>query len=101
MRVLARWFVVVFVLATSCVLPAFAWAQPADPCVSDSHDPAEAEELCAPACVCPCCPVRVTFEAEPMLPSARLAQRPEKRPPDTSARLRAGAKREIFHPPSC
>ena len=101
MGAFARWFVVVFALATSCLLPAFAWGQPADPCVSEGHDATGAEELCAPACVCPCCPVRVTFDVEPLLPSARLAQRPDQPPPDTSVRLRAGAKREIFHPPSC
>ncbi len=97
----ARWLIVVFVFATSGVLPAFAWAQPADPCAVEApagdHDHEDGD--CATSCVCPCCPVRVTFRAEPLLTLGELPQADDL-PPNTHAVLLAGTSREIFHPPS-
>lgn len=100
MSVFARWLIVVFVLATSGLLPAFAWALPADPCAQDIHERATPDDHCVTSCVCPCCPVRATFGAEPALP-ALLAPQPDEPPPAAGLAACAGSKAEIFRPPSC
>lgn len=109
---LARALAICLIFATPGITPALAWAQPAgDPCSSGdlSHhdhegphadtDEEPCEDDCRAACACPCCPVRVSFGAPHLSPSATtgvpgaIAQPPATRP-------LAGVPGEIFHPPS-
>jgi hypothetical protein len=92
----ARLLIFLFVLTTSGVLPAFAWARAVDPCLEEA---AEHVDDCRSACQCPCCPLRVSFDK---LAGPRL-ETPIESPPlvPPASPLLAGVEREIFHPPNC
>ena len=100
MLALVRALLCLAILALSGVVPALAWAQPADPCLTEvdgAHD--QADEDCLAACHCPCCPVRVHFTPLELTPHAPVPA-PRLGFTEPSTPLRAGIKGDIFHPPS-